>query len=374
VTSPTWRIELADLRTDRKLTDVAPLSMSFDRLIGKPGSCSATVALPDATTAEEIRACDPQRTALYVYYGSDIWWGGILWQRRIQRDGRGMHTIELAAAGFESYLYRVISDETGWVTGPYTNLDQLEIARRLITEMQSPDEWFEFADIGLTVDSHNSGVLRTVRWDWGAVVSYGKALDQVAGYADGFEYTIDAYHDAAGVRHRHMRLGYPQITRPDAEHVVEDHAIASWTWDEDGTRTGTRGLAQGAQINYGLVMGPITSDMFWDWARLEAGWPVLSWVRQNQGLYDWDEVQRIGEAAAALEHGGPVVLPSVTVRLSETDITPQMLGDRVRLRIHDLWHSPPLDQTWRLIGIKVQPPTRQQKDGTLDLTLEVPRA
>lgn len=373
----TWRVELADLRTDRTLANLEASSVEFDRLIGKAGSLACQITIPDRATADLIRPCETQRTAVYVYRGDrDIWWSGILWRRPISRPRRGQHKVQLQAAGFESYPYRVVDSApigADFKTGPYTDLDQLEIARRIISEMQS-SALLGHGNIRLTVDSQNSGVLRTISWAWGAIVSYGQALEEVADTADGFEFTVDAFHDSAGVRRRHVRLGYPQLGRADAEHELSDPGnILDWSWDEDGTRGATRTWAQGAAVAQGNSVLPINSSYYWDFPRLAAGWPYLAAVEQFTDERDWDRIGERGVAARDRHFGGAVVLPSVSVRLSDTDLSPQHLGDTVRIRIDDAWWSPPLDAAYRMIGFKVKPPERDQEE-SLTVTLEVPRA
>ncbi|MFD8486905.1 hypothetical protein ACFV3G_14250, partial [Streptomyces sp. NPDC059712] len=56
VTTPVYRALFCDLRTDR-LLDVLPLTETkFDDYIGKPGSLSATVPLPEGSLAARARA------------------------------------------------------------------------------------------------------------------------------------------------------------------------------------------------------------------------------------------------------------------------------------------------------------------------------
>ncbi|MFC8858341.1 hypothetical protein ACFT5D_35380, partial [Streptomyces sp. NPDC057144] len=59
VTTPVYRALFCDLRTDR-LLDVLPLTETkFDDYIGKPGSLSATVPLPEGSLAARARAARP---------------------------------------------------------------------------------------------------------------------------------------------------------------------------------------------------------------------------------------------------------------------------------------------------------------------------
>ncbi|MGW6284198.1 hypothetical protein ACWFRR_04330, partial [Streptomyces sp. NPDC055107] len=56
---PVYRALFCDLRTDR-LLDVLPLTETkFDDFIGKPGSLTATVPLPEGALAARARATAP---------------------------------------------------------------------------------------------------------------------------------------------------------------------------------------------------------------------------------------------------------------------------------------------------------------------------
>jgi hypothetical protein len=369
VTAPTWRVELADVRTDRTFADIEASGVEFDRLIGQAGSLSCSITIPDQTTADLVRPCEPQRTAVYLYRGDrDIWWSGILWRRTITRPHRGPHQVRLQAASFESYLYR----QTPLYILDFVDMDQFDAVRDLLDQLQLGVG--NDSHIGITIDSGLSGVLITKDWPSNAGISYGAALDQIADVEDGFEYAIDAYHDSSGDRVRHMRLGYPQLGRSEAQHELSDPGnVLTWTWDEDGTRGGTSFRCRGGGVPLGNETRPASHGpgLAYEVAQdyLDAGWPLVDVLRDYSDITDGPTLRALARAEMS-RSSGPVATPSVTVRLSETDITPQHLGDTVRIRIADTWWTPPLEADRRMVGFKVRPPERGQSEESMEIYLE----
>ncbi|OPC82999.1 hypothetical protein B4N89_20515 [Embleya scabrispora] len=366
----TWRVELADLRTDRTLADVEATGVEFDRLIGRPGSLSCTLVIPDPVTADLVRPCEPQRTAMYVYRGDrDIWWAGIMWRRTIERPRRGPHMVRLQAASFESYLYRQVPLFIG-DSETFVDMDRFDVVRYLVNRVQAEPG----GDLGITVDATLSGTLITVAWPWNNGTSYGAAIDQIADVEGGFEYGIDTYHDSSGDRVRHMRLGSPRLGRVEAEHELSDPGnLLTWTWDEDGTRGGTSFRCRGGGVPVGNETRPASHDdgTVYEPAQdyLDAGWPLVDVVRDYSDITDGATLRALARAEMS-RSSGSVATPSVTVRLSETDVTPQHLGDTVRIRISDSWWTPALDISRRMIGFKVRPPERGQSDESMEIYLE----
>ncbi|MDW6065170.1 hypothetical protein SAZ11_54195 [Streptomyces sp. FXJ1.4098] len=74
-----YRAVFTDLRTDQAI-DVLPLQgVEYDDYLGKPGSLSATLPVPDARMARRVRELVEGRTAVYLERGDEVCWGGIVW-------------------------------------------------------------------------------------------------------------------------------------------------------------------------------------------------------------------------------------------------------------------------------------------------------
>ncbi|MFH8530452.1 hypothetical protein ACH4GE_18780 [Streptomyces tendae] len=365
--APPYRVLLCDLRSDQ-LLDALPLSgVSLDDYIGKTGRLSAAVPIPNAALADRARkALVPGRTAVWVERGRDLWWGGILWTLSLASDQRGRLSAQIQAGGWESYLYhRLLYD-----TQVAEQVDQLDIARGLVDYVQTTPG----GDIGITYDTHTSGVLRDrtyLRYDLPAV---GDLLDDLAAVENGFEWRIASFRDTDGRRVKRMRFGYPKIVTGAAD-IVLDHPgpVLSYTWPTDATRKANAWQSRGATVNSNQAADsfPLTSGLVVDDADVAAGWPRLDGTSDYTTVTQQVTLDAHARADASAARN-PVVIPEVEVLLGG-QITPALLGATVRLRISDLWHpgADRLDARYRVVGMSVTPPERGRPE-TARLYLEVP--
>ncbi|MFF8095679.1 hypothetical protein [Streptomyces sp. NPDC016675] len=363
--APPYRILLCDLRSDQ-LLDALPVSgVSLDDYIGKTGSLRGTVPLPNRELADRARrALVPGRTALWVERGRELWWGGILWTLSLASDARGFLGAQIQAGGWESYLYRRYLYDTQIAE----QVDQLDIARGLVDYVQNT----EGGNIGITYDTHTSGVLRDrtyLRYDLPTV---GDLLDDLAAVENGFEWRVSSYRDGDGRRVKRLRLGSPKILTGAAD-IVLDHPgpVLSYRWDVDATRKANAWQSRGATTNRNQAADsyPLMSELVIDDADVAAGWPRMD------GTSDYTTVEQQGTLdsharADATAARNPVVIPEVEVLLGG-QITPALLGATVRLRIRDLWHPDTLDGRYRVVGMSISPPERGRPE-TARLYLEVP--
>ncbi|MDQ1008994.1 hypothetical protein QFZ82_003479 [Streptomyces sp. V4I23] len=152
-----YRAIFCDLLSDQTI-DILPLQdVQFDDYIGKAGSLSGTVPIPDEAIAERVRQVEEGRTAVYLERGGDLWWGGIIWTSTLQSSERGVLTLAIQAATFDSYAARRRIREEIKFTTP---TDQLEIARTLWNHLQKTDD----GNIRVKVGAETSSVKRTAAW------------------------------------------------------------------------------------------------------------------------------------------------------------------------------------------------------------------
>lgn len=363
--APAYRLLLCDLRSDQVL-DVLPVTgVSLDDYIGKTGRLTGNVPVPNRAIAERARkALLPGRTGVWVERGRDIWWGGILWTLSLSSDTRGFLTAQIQCGGWESYLYRRLLYDTQVAE----QVDQLDVARGLVDYVQGTPG----GDIGITYDTHTSGVLRDrtyLRYDLPTV---GDLLDDLAAVENGFEWRITSFRDTAGRRVKRMQLGYPKITAGTAD-IVLDHPgpVLSYSWPTDATQKANAWQSRGATINNNQAEDsyPLMSTLLVDDTDVAAGWPRLD----GSSDYTTVELQPTLDAHARADSAAalrPVVIPEVEVLLGG-QITPALLGATVRLRIRDLWHPDVLDSRFRVVGMSITPPERGRPE-TAKLYLEVP--
>ncbi|MFV6027137.1 hypothetical protein [Streptomyces sp. NPDC056264] len=368
-----YRAIFCDLLTDQTL-DILPLrDVSFDDYIGKAGSLSGTVPIPDKAIADRVKKVREGRTAVYLERGGDLWWGGIVWTSTLQSSGRGVLTLGVQAATFDSYAgrRRIRTDIT------YdTPTDQLEIARRLWRELDVqtyPDApaGEEPRRLGITFGNEIPKFQKTASWRKGDETVYLEALDQLAATEDGFEHQILVYRDpATGQRIRQLRIGEPKIVTGATDLVFDrPGVILSYSFPYDATRGGTTAVARGASTNSNAAAEsrPLFSGTQYASDLLVDGWPLIDLSSDHNEISDPLALDSVATTELAQARGA-VVIPSISIHLGGI-VPPALLGRVARIRITDEWYSQGLDARYRIIGVKIAPPERGRPD-TAELYLE----
>ncbi|GGZ53500.1 hypothetical protein AB0P12_31480 [Streptomyces subrutilus] len=358
-----YRAIFCDVRTDRTI-DILPLrDVSIDDYIGKPGALSGTIPIPDSAIAARVARIEEGRTAVYLERGGDLWWGGIIWTSTLQSDGRGVLSLSLQAATFDSYATRrrIRAD----LAFPPT--DQLELARELWRHLQRA----EGGDIGVTYGTESSGRLQSASWRDGDEVLYSEAIEGLAASENGFEQQISVFRDpVTGNRTRQLRLGSPRIHTGVTDLVLDrPGAILSYSFPRDATRGGTTSRARGASVNANQAeeSRPVYSDELVAQDLIDGGWPRIDLASDHNTVGDKAALTSLAAAELAQARGA-VVIPAITIRLGGV-VPPTLLGRTTRIRITDEWHPEGLDARYRIIGAKVTPPERGRPD-TAELYLE----
>lgn len=349
----------ADLRTNTPL-DVLPLhGLEFDDYIGKPGSLSATLPVPNRRMAHRVKQIVEGRTAVYLERGEQVCWGGIVWTLTPAMDEQGLVTVALQAATFDSYAARrhIRQNLT------YTDTEDLTVVRRLWEHIQAAPG----GDIGVDYAPAPPGTRRTVTYQDGEETPVEEAITQLAAMEPGFEYLVSVYRDpATGQRAKRLVFGVPRIHVGEGTTVLDlPGDILTYSFPRDATRGGTTSRARGGTPEG--AQGPVMSDEYVAQALIDSGFPRIDTTSDHSNVTDKAALNALARAELAAL-GGPVVIPAVRVRLG-ADTTPALLGTTVRLRIHDVWFSEGLDASYRVVGVKVTAPERGRAE-TAELFLE----
>ncbi|MER5433887.1 hypothetical protein [Streptomyces sp. NPDC002588] len=376
ITTP-YRAIFCDLLSDRTI-DILPLrDVTVDDYIGKAGSLSGTIPVPDTAMAARVRRIEEGRTSVYLQRGNDLWWGGIVWTATLQSDDQGVLSLGIQAATFESYAgRRRIRDDLN-----FQNTDQLVVARKLWEHLQTG----KFDDeTGTTVPGGNIGVSygyetsdppqpRSVAYRDGDETVYLEALDALAAQENGFEHHIGVYRDpVSGARVRRLRLGSPKIGIGSTDLVMDrPGSVLSYSFPRDATRGGTTARARGATDNTSQAVEsrPLYADADIAVGRtlIAAGYPRIDLTSDHNDVASTTVLKSLANAELA-EGAGAVVIPEISVRLDDL-VPPALLGRTVRLRVTDEWWTEGLDARYRIIGVKVSPAQRGRPD-TAELYLE----
>jgi hypothetical protein len=351
-----YRVLLADALTDTTLGEFDLAGVKLETRLGAAGSLQGSIPIApgDKATGARIAAIKSAgATAVYAYRGGVPWWGGLLWNKDRASSEKGVPSVEISAGTFESYLDRV-ELETDLV--PLT-ADQLLLAGSFLDHMQADPH----ANMRIVYDATlRSGQVRDrVLYLAAARPSYLKMLAELAGLDGGFEYAIQILTDpTTGARTRQMRMGYPTLTTGVTHRISKPGAILSYAWPEDASRGATSLMSTGSSA---------VSSVHTDTARLAAGWPRLDMTTSYPSITDPAVLETHAAADLALARV-PVSVPKVRVLLDAVDLTPQSIGDSVRITIQDELFPDGIDATYRLVGMAVEPREKGRPE-TCDLIL-----
>lgn len=339
----TYRYLFADLRTNQVLAELPLKSPHFELGLPRAGAFSGSLPLGDAKIAalDPINATIPTRTAVYVDRDGVLLWGGIIWTRRYRSNSK---TLELTGAEFRSYFdYRQII-----TTAPFAGIDQLAIARSLVTAAQA----YTGGDIGVTVGAETSGVLRDRTYNGYELKNVGEALTQLCEVDAGFDLAVDVAY-VAGVPTKTLALGYPRRGRraPDSGWMFEYPGnITDYEWPEDGTGMATTRRATGAGDQQGMLIATAP-----DTSLIDAGYPLLEDSRAYGDVVVQATLQAHANADLAASRQ-VLTIPTITVRADmDPMIGTYIVGDDCRVRIQDERFPAGIDGFFRIVNITVDP-------------------
>ena len=375
-----------DLLTDAFITSLDLDDVSYTRVVGQPGSFSATVDVVNDEIADDVAkvvprwvddptepdslSTGPGRTVVHVYRNGVVWGTYVIWKASVAVDGRGKVKVTLTGASLESYLNAVeIRDDI-----TYDATDQLDIARGLVTEMQA----LTSANIGLTLQAGTSGVPRDRAYLAGETATFGQRLKELADTDNGFEWLIHTADPGVGARTKEVRFGYPKLGS-QTDHVFSQPGnVLSISQDIDALRGATSYRARGESVSSdaSTTSTPLMSAEQNATAHLAAGWPRIDKTVDYSTVKEVDTLNAYAMRWAA-ERPGAVRVHQVSVRLDDTEWTPANLGDYARIMLVNNWWpirdgGASFNHRWRVIGVQVRATSRNsQESATLVFEEEV---
>lgn len=352
---PTYRYLLCDLLTDRLVASLPLSGVSFERRISRSGALSAGLSAVNAETIALAKACRDYagRSALWVYRDRQLWWGGVLWSAvpsLSARDGLG---VALSAATFDSYAHKreLHADQT------FAGVDAANVQAALWAAIQADPS----GNIGVATDITPVGLPMTVTYPATDTTKVGQIIENIGDQQSGPEHTVDTYDDGTGVRVKRFRTA-PKLNVvagqvPSVVFVGGTRAgrVIEWQESYDATEGGTSFLVRGDAVsNVPTLSSRLTASEL-----LAAGWPLLDVSEDRSGTTD---PAVLNQYAGALRdsHAGQVVASGYTVQVGETGWNPNRIGEPVRIKLRDLWHTDNTvgDVTVRPVGVQVTPGER----------------
>lgn len=376
-----YTYEFADLLTDELICkDLDLHDVSYERRISESGTFSASCTVTDAVTAQKVArivprhpedlSTGPGRTVVHVYRNGVVWGSFVIWSASVAKSGREPIQVSLSGSSLESYLAHVKIREDI----PYSGLDQIEIARDLLTRMQSTPRY----NIGLQLQAGVSGVTRDRTYLASEASTFGERLQELGKVQNGFEWAVQVVDNGDGTRSRVWTWGYPKLGNAATSHKFQEPGgVLGWQEDIDPTRGGTAFQTRGESVNddASATSESLVSQIVLAQDHLDAGWPGLDVTVDYSSVSEVDTLDAYANWWAA-NYGGAVRVHQATVRLApNTSFGPGNLGDTVTLMLSNPWWpiengAASFAKTWRVVGMAFKPPQKGSGQEECVLTFE----
>lgn len=350
----TYRYLLCDLLTDQPLAVLPLHGVKFDRRISRVGAFGASMSAPTQQLVDVAKTLYSYagRSALWVYRDNALWWGGIPWTVIPKQGPRGAVEVSVQAATFDSYAHRrqLRADKV------YVGWDQGSIIPDLWRTIQADPR----GDIKMLTEDKHTGVDRDRTYLASEQAYVGQLIEQLGDVIDGPEHTVDVYTDGTGSRVKRLRVGqHLGLTTPRA--VFQRAAkgggrVLEWERIADAVDGGTTFQTRGATMdgNVGEAQEPLLSDRVENTALLDAGWPLLDMAADHSDVQYKYTLDGLAQGLMA-EHSGALPRSGYTVTVGNTGWNPNRVGDVVRIKLDDMWHTR-TDTVVRPVGCEVTPP------------------
>jgi hypothetical protein len=351
----------ADLLTNTIIGEAPLHGVTFDRQLSKVGNWQGSANLDNDLMDNDtlLAATEPGRTAMYVYRGDQIVWGGIIWSRTYQSQAK---SLQMTGQTFESYAYKRIHRLSSVVN---YNQTQCSIIRALWGILQ-----FQYAscDIGVNLpeeeDLPSPDIVRQPSlkpWDF---KSYGEIIDDLMNFDDSADYTIECYEEN-GVPLKMLSLGYPRLgAYVDYTGLVLDYPgnILNYYWSESATDSGNQAWATGDGDEGAVKVGLATNQ-----TSMDSGYPLMEIHTQHPGVTVQATINKhaVSDLAAS-----PLPKIGKTIQI-KADEQPEFgtynIGDDAKLMIMDTrFPDPGVEAVVRAIGWSVVP---SSSENTEEVTL-----
>ena len=335
---PRYTFIAADLASGQLIDEVPLGTVSFSRGLNEAGTLQGSFAYTARSAALLRPATIPARTALYALRDGRAVWGGIIWTRRVDH---GSRIVDIGCADWWSYFdHRFIGVtitagalDTDTVAD-FTETDTNDVARALLATAQA----YTGGDLGVTVNTGDSGQLVDIAYDWFNFTTVDDALRGLAEQENGPDVRFDTTGSIADGFTRQLVLGTPRLGRSAAETgVVLDYGGVGANLDglvesEDGSSVQSVQYALGPGSEEGRLIGVAEADL------VAGGWPRLEGTTTYaDDTLDTDEAINARARADLAARSGIRTLPAAVTRgLVVGEIDP---GDAVRLDVESDWYN-----------------------------------
>lgn len=358
----TYRYLFADLLTNEIVGELPLTGVAFTQQLNQAGTLSGHLLLSGMTTAQfnVNQSTTPARTAIYVDRNGVLIWGGVIWGRSYNSADQ---TLSITAREFESYFER----RRITTTVDFQNIDQLVIARTLMTDAQAVAS----GDIGVIVGTETSGVLIDRTYYYYEIKGVYPALQDLSRAENGFDFNIQVSYDPiTNEPLKTLVLGYPRsgtiydVNDPEAlVFIFPAGNIVEYEYPEDGAIAANVVYALGAGSNEGKLL-----ETAQDTALLADGWPLLEEQANYSDVTDSTYLAELANGQVLAVAYPPTTIKIVVPAYVTPELGSYSIGDDARLIITDERFPNTLDAVYRIVGLSVQPGEDGPERVTITLT------
>lgn len=348
-----YKYLFADLLTGVVHLELPVYGVWLERAINGTGNATFSFALDSEgySNSDVLEATQPGKSCIYVDRGGSLIWGGPIWSRTYQSEAK---VLNYTAQTFESYFNKQYIEEDL----SYTNMDQRDILIELINHMQSK----AFANIGLILPELGSWpigleaaevpVFRSVNFKQAQVWTYGRAIEYMVEFDDGFDWTIEVRYGEGNFPQRVVSTDNMLGTLLRSTQLVFEYPsnIKNYWFPENASRAATTTIGVGAGDDEGKLLSKATDLFLYD-----EGYPDLQETYDNQDVTRQSTLNSQTLRAQRLNRV-PISVP--TIELSP-DIVPEVgswnMGDHTRVYIEDPRFPDGKEIVTRVIGWELRP-------------------
>ena len=358
-----WTYKFYDLVTHSFLGTLPLTNVSFSQALNTPGSFSGQMSLKDsrvqALTPADIT--QPGRAALYVDYGGVIVWGGIVQTRTFSRSSG---TISISGQQSWSYFQqRLLANDysTTWSTIPSApNFIAAGIINDAMTAGNIGGNGSGGTTNGIQISYY--GFMPTSAYITPSYpITQPQTVDSVVtqlaqmGYTLGFDFSLDAAYNSAGIPALYLSFWYPRRGRIAGSTglTINTAGAIDYEYPEDATKAANKIVETGS--GSGVTQIPVQ-----DLVPVQQGYPLLERVISASNVSDPTVITNLAKYNLAMYHY-PVATPTITLPVDYVacPLGQYITGDDVRWIIdQDERFLASQDAFWRIVQFDVTVPER----------------
>lgn len=349
----TYRYLIGDLLTNAVYLEISLFGVSFSRRLNKPGNATFSVALGTNVYNDQdiIDNTIPGKSTFWIERDGAIIWGGIIWSRTYQAQA---NVLSFTAQTFESFFYRQFVE----VQIIKTDIDQRQILVDLIDHMQAKTGADLSIDTALSFDLLDA-IVRSVEFNPYQAWSYGRTIEYMINYSDGFDYTIEVDYDVDGNPTKTLSTDNVLGVSRTATQSAFDYPgnIKNYYYPESASEAAVSVLGFGSGEGGGTLISKYShTDL------LAAGYPDLQQSFNNRDVSIQETLDSQTEAEA-----NKVKLPIVVPVL---EVNPGMLptfgdyrlGDYAQVHVQDVRFPNGFSFYSRIVGWDAKPTTSESQE------------